>query len=128
MSSTPNRLQRLLTGGVLCMLALALLAGCKPNDNPTFENHELILAPENTVSIYELAGRLGLRVVISSATYATLGREHVTVVVFPERLAAFFIGSPGRQSPWNPSLPTSSVSNKWRNLLQGGGSAPRRTI
>ncbi|MHC4981695.1 MAG: N-acetylmuramoyl-L-alanine amidase family protein [Planctomycetota bacterium] len=75
-------LHRPLTLAVLFLPVL--VAGCNHNNKLIVENHELIRAPEGSVSVYQLAGLLEMRVVDSSVVCATLTDGQATVVVFAD--------------------------------------------
>lgn len=57
-----------------------VLAGCVPA--PASKGHELLLTPPDTVSMYKLAGRLGMTVTGHSATMVSLHDGHNSVVIF----------------------------------------------
>ncbi len=75
---------RLSVGAVFCMLACVLPAGCNDTNELVVEGHELIASPKGTVSVYQLAGRLDLRVIQSSRTHATLRNGAHTVLIFAD--------------------------------------------
>ncbi|MFW6062057.1 MAG: N-acetylmuramoyl-L-alanine amidase [Planctomycetota bacterium] len=50
-------------------------------------------APHQSISVYQLAGRLGLRVVRSSGTMAVLGNRHNRVLLFPGRRGRAYVNN-----------------------------------
>ncbi len=79
---------------VLLFAFSAAMAGCDAG-NIQSTGGEIIAAPCDTVSVYQLAGRLGLRVRNSSAGMATLCNDCNTVVVFADPDGQVFVN--GRQ-------------------------------
>jgi len=68
----------------ICLLVAAAAPGCKPQDQFAIEGHELMAVPADAVSVYQLAGRLGMRVASSSRTCAKLTNGHVTVMIYAD--------------------------------------------
>ena len=86
---------RALTAAGICVASLLPLAGCDPktaaNNGLIVRNNELLVAPEGTISIYEFAGRLRMRVLRSSSTWASLTAGRVTVAVFADPAGCVFV-------------------------------------
>ena len=80
------------------LAAAALPAGCaRPGEiNP---QHQTIAAPADSISVYQLAGRLELRVARNSRTFALLRGPANSVTVYPAPGAAVYVnGQPLRFS------------------------------
>lgn len=87
----------------LLFILTATLAGCDVNGFHS-TGGAVVTAPVNTISVYQMAGRLGLRVRKISARMATLGNDANTVVVFADPNGQAFVngkpvGSSGGISP-----------------------------
>ena len=83
-------------GWRVAMLAgvLGVLAGCGPGAEIAAGGRR-VAAPVGALSVHQLAGRLGLRVLESSATCATLGRRGTSVMVFADPNGRAYVN--GRQ-------------------------------
>ncbi len=78
-----SRRAALLTGLLVCAVLGA--AGCQPADDSLAEGGgEVIQAPADSISIYQLAGRLAMKVIRASHCSGTLSDGEHTVVVFAD--------------------------------------------
>ncbi len=69
------------------------MAGCNNVDNFQSTGGEYLVAPSDTISVYQLAGRLGLRVRSSSAGRATLANDSNVVVIFADPDGQVFVNN-----------------------------------
>ena len=110
----------------------ALLAGCFDEAAvAAHDPHHTLYYPANAISIHQLAGRTGLRIVRTGAYSALLRNESNSVMIFaPPNSRAFVNGRPltysGGVATWNGTIfvPVSMVS-AMRTALR---SAPAHTI
>jgi len=82
--------RRSLSGVLLVGLLAAMLAGCAPNQ-VIHSRGELVVAPVGSISVFQLAGRLGLTVSDSASTSATLGDGCNSVSIYPEPNGHVFV-------------------------------------
>ena len=75
---------------VLLAVAAVLAAGCADPDT-LHPGHQRIEAPARTISVYQLAGRLELRVVRNSRAFAQLAGRGNAVSIFPAPTAAVYV-------------------------------------
>jgi len=68
-----------------------LLAGCEPAKKQVHPAHQRLEAPPNTISVFQLAGRLKLEVASNSASFAHLMRPPNSVTIFPDPGGAIFV-------------------------------------
>ena len=80
-------------------LATAVLAGCPQPSSPFGNANDGIAAPLDTISVYQLAGRLDMEVARSSQTLAVLRDPANIVMVYPDPNGQIYVnGEPvGRQ-------------------------------
>jgi len=71
-----------LPGALLVGVLAAILAGCSPGQ-VIHSRGELVAAPVGSISVYQLAGRLGLTVCDSASTSATLRDRRNSVNIYP---------------------------------------------
>ncbi|HAU38579.1 MAG TPA: hypothetical protein DCX07_12790 [Phycisphaerales bacterium] len=64
-------------------LSAAALAGCEKPGALASAGGEIVMAPIGTLSVFQLAGRLGMTVDETSCASATLRNESNTVLIFP---------------------------------------------
>lgn len=82
----------------LLTAAAVLAAGCG-DPNAVGPGHQRIDAPAWTISVYQLAGRLGLRVVSSGTSFAQLAGPGNAVSIFPEPTPAVYVNGARLAAP-----------------------------
>lgn len=83
---------------LLGALSALVSAGCDGN-NHLAAGGEIVSAPPSSISTYQLAGRLGLRVTQSSRTTATLSNPANTLVLYAEPNGQVFVNSRAFDAP-----------------------------
>lgn len=86
----------------------ALLGGCNDAGKQVHPAHQRLQAPANTISIFQLAGRLKLRIAGNNRNFAHLVRPPNSVTIFPEPGAAIFVNG-ARLGCRGPILATDST-------------------
>lgn len=95
----------LLAGALPVLLSLAV--GCDGQPGIAATGGPVVQAPPGSISVYQLAGRLGMRVVESSETSATLCSGRNTVTLFADPGGAVYVN--GQPAPSRG--PVTSVSH-----------------
>ncbi|MGC9454514.1 MAG: N-acetylmuramoyl-L-alanine amidase family protein, partial [Phycisphaerae bacterium] len=102
MARTRQPRRRGVTRAVLSLLPVLLAAlasaGCDGN-NHLAAGGEIVAAPLETISTYQLAGRLGLTVTQSARTTATLSNPANTVVLYADPGGQVFVNSRAFDAP-----------------------------
>ncbi len=75
------------------LLAVVAAVGCNDNHHLHGAGGEIVSAPPGAISTYQLAGRLGMRVVESSSVTATLADSANTVVLYADPRGQAYVNS-----------------------------------
>jgi N-acetylmuramoyl-L-alanine amidase len=100
---------RVLVPGVLALVLLALGVGCNGGGEMQNDTGELLPAPRGMISVYQLSERMGMTVVESSRTFATLRDSANTVMIYGDPGGQAFVngqsvGRAGRFTPIGDTL------------------------
>lgn len=96
MPADGKELERVTLSRQLAVIAAAVLAaaavgGCNSTPEPLHPAHQRLQAPPKTISVFQLAGRLNLKVVANRRTFAHLAGPGNSVTIFPQPGAAVFV-------------------------------------
>ena len=78
---------------LLAALSLAAVVGCEGQTGIAAAGGPVVRTPPGSISVYQLAGRLGMRVVASTATSATLCSGRDTVTFFADPGGAVYVNA-----------------------------------
>jgi len=92
----------------LLTAAAVLAAGCGDPD-ALGPGHQRIDAPARTISVHQLAGRLGLRVISSGTGFAQLAGPGNAVSIFPEPTPAVYVNGARLAAPGRVRLTGSTI-------------------
>ncbi|MHC4716040.1 MAG: N-acetylmuramoyl-L-alanine amidase family protein, partial [Planctomycetota bacterium] len=84
---------------VVALIAAAVLAGGCGDPDSVHPAHQRLEAPPRTISVFQLAGRLRLRVARNGRSFAQLAGPGNTVSIFPEPTPAVYVNGARLMAP-----------------------------